>query len=92
MSDGLDRFSLEPIWLSPQMAFMTLITAAFWSKHLWGGMSLLAAMTVLVSSVADRRRQRRTRIENVGFMPWTAITVMATLAAVIFAALAIKTG
>ena len=69
---------------------MSLFTAAFWTKHLWGGVSLFAAVTVLVSSVADKRRQKRKRFDDVGFMPWTAITVLATLAAVLTAALAIK--
>lgn len=69
---------------------MSIFTAAFGAKHLWGSISLLAATTVLVSSVADRRRQKRNRFDDVGFMPWTAITVLATLAAVIAAALAIK--
>ena len=69
---------------------MSLFTAAFWTKHVWGGISLLAAVTVFVSSVADKRRQKRNRFDDVGFMPWTAITVIATLGTVIAAALAIK--
>ncbi len=72
------------------MARMSFITAAFLTKHLWSGVSLFAAIAVLVSSMADRRRQKRPNIENVGFMPWTGITVLATLTAVVAAALAIK--
>jgi hypothetical protein len=71
---------------------MSLFTLAFWSKHLWGAVSLIAALAVVGSSIADRRRQKRTRIEKVGFMPWTGITVLATLLAVVAAALAIKLG
>ncbi len=51
---------------------------------------MLAAIAVLGSSIADRKRQRRIRIDNVGFMPWTGITVLATLTAVVAAALALK--
>lgn len=69
---------------------MSLFTTAFLTKHAWGGISLLAAVTVFVSSVADKRRQRRNKFDDVGFMPWTAMTVMATLGTVIAAALAIK--
>ncbi len=69
---------------------MSFMTSAFWTNHLWGVVSLFAVVTMLISSVADRRRQRRLRIDNVGFMPWTAITVLATLAAVVSAALALK--
>lgn len=69
---------------------MSFFTTAFSIKHLWGGISLLAALTVLLSSVADKRRQNRNKFDEVGFMPWTAITVLATLGAVIAAALAIK--
>ena len=54
------------------------------------GIAVLSGLLVLVSSLADRRRHRRTNIENVGFMPWTAITVFSVLATVIAAALAIK--
>jgi hypothetical protein len=52
---------------------------------------VLSGVAVLVSSLADRRRHRRSNINDVGFMPWTAITVFSVLAAVIAAALAIKT-
>jgi hypothetical protein len=72
------------------MACMSLATTAFWTDHLWSGISLLAAMTVLGCSIADRKRQRRIRMDDVGFMPWTGITVLATLTAVVAAALALK--
>jgi len=45
---------------------------------------------VLVSSLADRRRHNRMNIEDVGFMPWTTITVFSVLAMVLSVALAIK--
>ena len=51
---------------------------------------MLSVMVVGLSSVVDRRRGKRRNIEAVGFMPWTMITLLATLAAVVAAALAIK--
>jgi hypothetical protein len=69
---------------------MSFIITAFWAKHFWSGVSILSAMMVAVSSVADRRRQHRKRIDDVGFMPWTGITVISVLATVIAVALAIK--
>lgn len=72
------------------MRQMVLLSAFFWGEHLWAGISVLSGLIVLLSSLADRRRNRRTNIENVGFMPWTAITVFSVLATVITAALAIK--
>lgn len=52
----------------------------------------MSGIIVLISSVADRRRHRRRDINDVGFMPWTAITVFAVLGTVLSAALAIKGG
>lgn len=65
---------------------------AFWTEHIWTGMAAIAAAVVVISSVADRRRQKRTNIEDVGFMPWTLMTILAMLLTVVAAALAIKTG
>lgn len=59
-------------------------------EYFWTVISVLSAIMVAVSSVADRRRGRRSNIEAVGFMPWTAITVMSVLATVLSIALAIK--
>ena len=69
---------------------MTFVTAAFGAKYFWGGVAIASAVMVLVSSIADRRRQRRRRIDDVGFMPWTGITAVAVLATVVAVALAIK--
>jgi hypothetical protein len=66
------------------------MAATFWDNHLWLGTAIVSGVVVLISSVADRRRHRRTNMEDVGFMPWTAITVFSVLATVIAAALAIK--
>jgi hypothetical protein len=74
----------------PKRPVMISFVATFWTKYFWASSSTVAILVVLGSSIADRRRQRRARIDDVGFMPWTGITVLATLAAVATAALAIK--
>ena len=61
-----------------------------WQDHLWMSVSVMSASVVLISSLADRRRHNRVSIDDVGFMPWTAITVFSVLATVLSAALAIK--
>ena len=61
-----------------------------WQDHFWTAVSLTSALIALISSCADRRRHKRTKIDNVGFMPWTAITVFSVLGTVLAAALAIK--
>jgi hypothetical protein len=61
-----------------------------WQEHIWTVSSVMSASVVLVSSMADRRRHNRVSIDDVGFMPWTAITVFSVLATVLSAALAIK--
>lgn len=61
------------------------------SDHvMWITIATLSALLVVVSAMADRRRGQRTRIENVGFMPWTAITVFAVMTTLLAIALAIK--
>lgn len=61
-----------------------------WQDHFWTGLSAFSAFLVLISSVADRRRHRRTKLDQVGIMPWTGITVSSVLITVLAAALAIK--
>jgi hypothetical protein len=72
------------------MRGMNGYNALYWSNHFWTALSVLSAFVVAGSSLADRRRTRRKDIEAVGFMPWTAITVMAVLVMVLSAALALK--
>jgi hypothetical protein len=72
------------------MRRMAVLTVFFWSNHFWAAISAVSGAVVLFSSLADRRRHRRSDINDVGFMPWTAITVFAVLATVIAAALALK--
>ena len=50
-----------------------------------GGSLLLLAV---VSAVAERRRLRRTRIDAVGFMPWTAVFFLSFFPGVVLLALA----
>lgn len=71
----------------PRMAWFT---SAFEGLQFWTSMSLFSAMVVAISSFADWRRSRRRDINAVGFMPWTAITLLGVLASVISAALALK--
>lgn len=63
-----------------------------WADNIWVGITALAGAIVVISTLADRRRNRRTDMDAVGFMPWTLITVLSLLAAVVSAALAIKAG
>lgn len=63
-----------------------------WDFHIWALIAPIAALVALASIIADRRRQRRTRIEQVGFMPWTGISVAAVLVTLVSLALAIKAG
>ncbi len=49
------------------------------------------ALVLTVTSVfADRRRLRRSNMDDVGFMPWTLITVIGTIATLFAFALAVR--
>ena len=69
---------------------MLLLTLDYWTDHVLLALALFAALAFVVSSVADYRRQKRTDIEAVGFMPWTAISVFSALFALMAGALALK--
>lgn len=43
----------------------------------------LAAILALLAWIADQRRLRRTRLDRVGFMPWTGIFFWALMTAVV---------
>jgi acetyl esterase/lipase len=62
----------------------------FWDKHFWWGIAGAGALLIIVSAVADRRRQKRRNVNKVGFMPWTGITVLAVMVALMATAIAIK--
>jgi hypothetical protein len=61
-----------------------------WDFNVWALIAPMSAAVALTSIVADRRRQRRDRLDQVGFMPWTGITVGAVLVTLVTLALAIK--
>ena len=69
---------------------MEYLEEFIWQDHFWTAFSIALAMVVVISSLADRRRHKRTDIEDVGFVPWTMITVLSVLGTVLSAALAIK--
>ncbi len=58
--------------------------AALWT--LSGGALLLAA----IAAFAEHRRTRRRNLDQVGWVPWNFIQVIAGLVAVVTAALALK--
>lgn len=45
----------------------------------WTMVLIVAVATALVAVVADRRRVRRKRPDDVGFMPWTAVFLLCFL-------------
>jgi hypothetical protein len=63
-----------------------------WDFHIWAVVAVGSAIVAVISSVADRRRQRRKFLNNVGFMPWTAISLFSIGLTLISTALAIKAG
>lgn len=85
-----DHCSLDHCAIADHMRGMADYGALSWSEHRWVFVAAVSATLVVISSLADRRRNRRADIEAVGFMPWTIITVFSVLATVIAAALAIK--
>lgn len=72
------------------MRAMAWAGVLYWSNHFWVAIAALSGVIVVISSIADRRRHQRTDMNNVGWVPWTAITVFAVLSTVLAAALAIK--
>jgi hypothetical protein len=58
--------------------------------HFWIFTASCCALLVAVSAYADRRRNKRTRLEEVGFMPWTGITVFSVLLTTVSIAFAIN--
>ncbi len=61
-----------------------------YDNYFWVIIANGCAALVVISAIADRRRNRRIRLEDVGFMPWTGITVMAVLFTIVAIAFAIK--
>ncbi len=69
---------------------MTALFDNIWENYFWMATTCFFAAIVAISALADRKRSRRKKVEDVGFMPWTSITVFSVLLFVISAALAIK--
>jgi hypothetical protein len=46
----------------------------------------------VIAGLADRRRNNRTNLEAVGFMPWPMILILSLILAGLFATLALKAG
>ena len=55
-----------------------------------GALGASAAAVALAATLADRRRIRRTDLDRVGFMPWTAIYFVALLVACVTLGLAAR--
>jgi membrane protease YdiL (CAAX protease family) len=58
---------------------------------LWAG-CVTALAVAGIATWGDRRRAKRTDLDNVGFMPWPLILVLAMIVAAVFAAFAMKAG
>ncbi|MBQ1500666.1 MAG: hypothetical protein IIZ38_20345 [Sphingomonas sp.] len=58
-------------------------------QQLWFGAAGAAAIAV-VSALGEHRRRRRRRIDDVGYVPWQFLQVMAMLGAVILASVALN--
>ncbi len=49
-----------------------------------------SAVIAIFAALADRRRARRTRLDRVGWVPWSAILLAALMVGAVCAALALK--
>lgn len=58
----------------------------YWNP--WAQVALAAALVALWAGIADLRRTKRRDLNAVGFMPWTAMSALSLLAAVLCAAIA----
>ena len=63
-----------------------------WNFHMWGVIAVLSAIASVLFVLADRRRQKRDRLDHVGFVPWTGLSVFAMGLTLIAAVLAVKAG
>jgi len=58
-------------------------------QQLWGG-AIAAVLVAVGSGFGEHRRRQRRDMDQVGFMPWTLVQVLAMLAAVILASVALN--
>ncbi len=70
-------------WIIHEWLFASEAT---WIGVAGGALLLLAGLSLL----ADRRRARRSRIDDVGWVPWTALFLIAAICGTSLLALAVK--
>lgn len=63
-----------------------------WNFHMWAVIAVLSALASILFVLADRRRHKRTRLDQVGFIPWTGLSVLAMGITLLSAVLAVKAG
>lgn len=56
--------------------------------NIWAQVALVAFAVAVLSGLADWRRTKRRDLNAVGFMPWTMISTLSLLVAVLSAAIA----
>lgn len=83
---------LAMIGLNAHLAVMIDWLAENWNFHMWAVIAVLSAMASALFVLADRKRQKRTRLDQVGFIPWTGLSVLAMGITLICAVLAVKVG
>ena len=69
---------------------MAFLDSIYW--NIWAQVALAALILAIVSGVADRVRLKRANLNAVGFMPWTAISALSLLFAVLAGAVAYSGG
>jgi hypothetical protein len=62
------------------------------TQHWYWGAAVAAFAVALVSGFAEHARNRRTRLDEVGWVPWRGIQVAATFAVLLFLILGFKLG
>lgn len=63
-----------------------------WNFHMWTVVAALSAVASFLFILADRKRQKRDKLDQVGFVPWTGLSVLAMGVTLLSAVLAVKVG
>jgi hypothetical protein len=79
-------------WRNGHLPDMSDWLAENWNFHMWAVVAVLSAAASVLFVLADRRRQKRIRLDQVGFVPWTGLSVLAMGITLISAVLAVKAG